>query len=172
MSTFNTFSIPSDSCFVGASTREYSLPTHAKIPTQSNTVSFEKGKCYEIKADGCLYQIRYIGTVDENKIRGEFWNRGIYAGVGAFLRPQLVREIPQIQTKMIRGGRYVAKLKGDYAVQTWLFDFGSQNGGQIYYLTFCNDLEGWVKYGQDCLVNWKDVDFIVPEEIWKQHYAK
>lgn len=173
MSTFNTFSIPSNSCFVGVSTREYSLPTHAKIPAQSNTVSFEKGKCYEIKAYGFLYQVRYIETVDDNLIRGEFWHEGGgYAGVGAFCNPELIREIPQIQIKMIRGGRYVAKLKGMFSSLVWRFDFSHIDCGSICYLTYCDNFGDYRVNGSGNLVSERDVDFIVPEEIWKQHYAK
>lgn len=142
--------------------------THAEIEKPS----FEKGKCYQISAYNAIYEIRFVKQ-DSEAIYGEFWHGGQYGGYGKFYDAELVREIPQIVTKMIRGERYVAKLKGHCEGCLWLFDFDKIHEGQIYYLNFRDDLlESYYREGRGCLVSEIDVDFIVPEKIWNEHYLK
>jgi hypothetical protein len=141
--------------------------THAEIEKPS----FEKGKCYQIRAYNAIYEIRFVEQ-DHEVVYGEFWYKGQSGGYGKFYDAKLVKEIPQVPAKMIRGERYVAKLKGHYSEQTWIFDFNEWKGGYIYYLTFCDDMLGYSNKHGGCLVKESDVDFIVPERIWNEHYVK
>ena len=141
--------------------------THA----EPQIARFEKGKCYEIQAYGATYRIRFISQNSE-ALYAEFWYNDRCGGYGKFYGAELIREIPQIPINMIRGERYVAKLKGHYEGWLWLFDFDKVYEEQIYYLTFRNDLIGDNHGGKGCLVFESDVDFIVPEHIWNQHYSE
>ena len=141
--------------------------THAEI----QKASFEKGKCYQIRAYGTTYEIRFVKQ-DHEAVYGEFWHNGQSGGYGKFYDVELVKEIPQVTIKMVRGERYVAKLKNGYGNKTWLFDFDKEIGGQIYCFSFCDDLQGWEQRTTGCLVHRSNVDFIVPEGIWNERYAK
>jgi len=141
--------------------------THAEI----EKARFEKGKCYEIKSNGGTYQIRFIEGFEEN-IRGEYWYGNCYGGLGAFCDAELVREIPQIPIKMVRGERYRAQLKNVYGDLVWRFDFDKIERDNVFPRASCDELEGYDEYSKGKPVAQSDIVFIVPEHIWNEHYAK
>lgn len=141
--------------------------SHAEI----EKVRSEKGKCYEVRAYNATYEIRFVKQ-DHEAMYGEFWHGGKYGGYGKFYGAELIQEIPQVPIKMIRGERYRAQLKNIYGNRVWQFDFDRSVGHAIYPLPSCDELEGYGEHSKGKYVSEFDIDFIVPERIWNEHYAK
>ena len=141
--------------------------THAEI----QKVSFEKGKCYQIRAYNTIYEIRFVKQ-DHEAVYGEFWHNGQSGGHGKFYDAELVKEIPQIATKMVRGERYCAQLKNNYGDLVWTFDFDKIDGDDVFPRASYDELEGYGGSSKGKPVSQSDIVFIVPEQIWNEHYAK
>ena len=105
-------------------------------------------------------------------VYGEFWHNGQSGGHGKFYDAELVKEIPQIATKMVRGERYCAQLKNNYGDLVWTFDFDKIDGDDVFPRASYDELEGYGGSSKGKPVSQSDIVFIVPEQIWNEHYAK